>query len=353
MQQNHKRPIWFLLAACALLVLAGCGDQTESGGEQTEGGDGNTPQMSISPIDFDVEDDKVIADYEGGQVQAGEFEHYMNVQAFMSPQYASAFQQPKMWENMLKGYIAERLLLDRVSENGEDTGGENQQDVQKTLEQIKQMNQMVLGGEEKVDQAMEELQISDEDLTNYLNRSNQIRSYLQSQVSEEEIQKLYEEKKQEGAYKVVSVRHILLRTQGEDSQYSEEQAQELASELTQQIRDGGDFAELAQEYSEDPGSKDNGGLYENVQKSGRTGYQNWAPAFKEKAMNLEIGKVSDPVKTSMGYHVMRVEDRGDQSFEEVKSQVTSTAMNQKYQKVVEEEVENKIQNLDVPENLKS
>lgn len=78
-----------------------------------------------------------------------------------------------------------------------------------------------------------------------------------------------------------------------------------AEEILKKVKDGEDFAKLAKEYSEDPGSKDNGGLYEEVPLG-----QMFA-AFEKAALALEPGKVSDKlVKTDVGYHIIKLEKKG-------------------------------------------
>lgn len=76
-----------------------------------------------------------------------------------------------------------------------------------------------------------------------------------------------------------------------------------AVEVLNQAKGGGDFSALAKEYSEDGGSKDNGGLYEGVKKG------QFVSEFEEVAFNqLQPGQVySDLVKTSFGYHIIKLE----------------------------------------------
>lgn len=79
-----------------------------------------------------------------------------------------------------------------------------------------------------------------------------------------------------------------------------------AKEVLGKIKEGGDFAELAKEYSEDPGSKTRGGLYEGVVKG------QFAPEFEAAVNGLEPGEVApDIVKTSFGFHIIKLEKRGE------------------------------------------
>lgn len=84
---------------------------------------------------------------------------------------------------------------------------------------------------------------------------------------------------------------------------TEEEALALAQELYQRIQDGEDFAELAQEYSDDPVSGANGG------DLGWFGRGMMVPSFEEAAFSLEVGEVSEPVQSEFGYHIIEVLDR--------------------------------------------
>lgn len=81
---------------------------------------------------------------------------------------------------------------------------------------------------------------------------------------------------------------------------TEAEALALAQELRQRILDGEDFATLAQEYSDDPGSAANGG------DLGWFGRGVMVPAFEEAAFSLAVGEVSEPIKTDFGYHLIEV-----------------------------------------------
>jgi parvulin-like peptidyl-prolyl isomerase len=81
---------------------------------------------------------------------------------------------------------------------------------------------------------------------------------------------------------------------------SDEDTLALAEELRQRLVDGEDFAVLAAEYSDDPGSGANGG------DLGWFGRGMMVPSFEEAAFSLEIGEISEPVKSDFGYHIIEV-----------------------------------------------
>jgi peptidyl-prolyl cis-trans isomerase D len=93
--------------------------------------------------------------------------------------------------------------------------------------------------------------------------------------------------------------HILLSTEGKD----DAAVRKVAESVLDKVKKGGDFAALAKQYSEDPGSKDKGGDLDYF------GRGSMAKEFEEAAWALEPGKVSGLVKTQFGYHIIKLVDR--------------------------------------------
>jgi parvulin-like peptidyl-prolyl isomerase len=84
---------------------------------------------------------------------------------------------------------------------------------------------------------------------------------------------------------------------------SAEEAFALITEIKQKLDAGGDFAALAAEYSEDTGSRAQGG------ELGWFGRGQMVAEFEDAAFSLQPGQVSDPVKTQFGYHLIKLEER--------------------------------------------
>lgn len=94
-----------------------------------------------------------------------------------------------------------------------------------------------------------------------------------------------------------------LATHPEEAKVIEEKKNK-ANELLQKAKGGEDFAKLASENSDDPGSKKDGGLYKDVAKGAMV------PEFEKAALALEPGQVSDLVESKFGYHVIKLERKG-------------------------------------------
>ncbi|MFO7841813.1 MAG: peptidylprolyl isomerase [Fidelibacterota bacterium] len=120
-------------------------------------------------------------------------------------------------------------------------------------------------------------------------------------VSEEDIQKYYEENQERYSQETVSARHILFMTQGK-SEEEKAKIKDTAETVLMLAKQGEDFAELVKEYSEDPGSQANGGLYEDFPR-GRM-----VQAFEDVSFNMEVGEISNLVETPYGYHIIKKED---------------------------------------------
>ncbi|MBV9611485.1 MAG: peptidylprolyl isomerase [Acidobacteriaceae bacterium] len=122
----------------------------------------------------------------------------------------------------------------------------------------------------------------------------------------------------------VLVRHILIKTQG----LPKDQLPKLkakAEDILKQLQHGGNFAELAKQNSDDPGSKPKGGELGWVVK-GQT-----VPNFEKTAFSLQPGQLSGLVETEYGYHIIQVEDKQaahTQSLDEVKPVLTAQLRNE-------------------------
>lgn len=125
-------------------------------------------------------------------------------------------------------------------------------------------------------------------------------------TNDDAMKKVYEEaSKQITGEQEVRARHILVE--------SEDEAKAVKAELDK----GADFAELAKKKSKDPGSADGGDL-------GFFTKEQMVPEFSAVAFTLEPGKISDPVKSQFGWHIIKVEEkraRKAPDFEQVKAQI--------------------------------
>jgi peptidyl-prolyl cis-trans isomerase C len=145
----------------------------------------------------------------------------------------------------------------------------------------------------------------------------------------------YEAHKSE--YQQIHVRHILIRMQGSpvtlppgQKDLTDAEALAKAQEIRQKLVQGADFAELARAESNDVGSSSKGGDL-GFLKHGQT-----VPSFEDAAFALPDGELSQPVKTSYGYHIIRVEERKPtRTFEDVRPELERTLGTEATRKFVE------------------
>jgi peptidyl-prolyl cis-trans isomerase C len=127
-----------------------------------------------------------------------------------------------------------------------------------------------------------------------------------SATTDAAMKKVYEDaSKQISGEQEVHARHILVET--------EDEAKAVKAELDK----GADFAELAKKKSKDPGASDGGDL-------GFFTKEQMVPEFSDVAFKLDPGKISDPVKSQFGWHIIKVEEKRNRKapdFEQVKAQI--------------------------------
>jgi len=118
-------------------------------------------------------------------------------------------------------------------------------------------------------------------------------------------------------------RHILLKP---SEIRSPEATKKLALRLYQRLRSGEDFAVLAKQFSEDPGSALNGGDLNWIDPN------SLVPAFREEMANTAIGELSEPFESQFGWHVLQVLDRRstDSSSQMREQQAITLLRNRKY-----------------------
>lgn len=166
------------------------------------------------------------------------------------------------------------------------------------------------------------------------------------QVTQDELQSYYNQHRdQYREPEQAKVSHILIKTPlpGPDGKVDDKgvaEAQKRAEDILKQLKAGANFEELAKKYSEDPGSAKEGGSLGWIGK-GRT-----VAEFEKAAFSQPIGKVGDLVKSSYGFHIIRVDARQDahmKTLEEVKDQIEPILKQQKAQEIAQKQAEDLLQ----------
>jgi len=205
-------------------------------------------------------DDYVMLKVNGQNISAAEVER--SWEALFPPGTAPEFDTANeaVRQNVLRGMITEKLILIEAEKQGTD----KLESVQQQIETAK--------------------------------RKIVLRAFLDqktaSLISEADIKAEYEQwvKKMAGQEEI-RARHILVANEKE------------ADDLYDKIKDGSDFAKLAEEFSKDPATAGQGG------DLGYFTQDKMVKPFAEAAFKLQKGEVSDPVESPFGWHVIKVEDR--------------------------------------------
>jgi peptidyl-prolyl cis-trans isomerase SurA len=225
--------------------------------------------------------------------------------------------------------------------------------------QLKEMN--ITATDAQVDQAIEEVKrqnnIQDEALEQELRNQGytmatyrefmrrhlskmalidrQIRTKVK--ISEEDLKAEYARwAKLESADPEIHARHIVVLVAPGAPAAEVEKARQKAQALAEEARRPGvDFAELAKAKSEGPSAAEGGDLY--WFKRGVM-----LPEFDQVAFKLEVGQISDPVRTKFGWHVVKVEDRRFQAvkpFEEMKAELRERIFRAQMEKYTDQYVQ--------------
>ena len=304
---------WFLCVLVGVLVVvaAGC--------------------SAAEPVANIESPSKKVAVFEGGEVTLGEVQEFAQQSGLGelspdSPQYEALIAQimPQLTDiEIAKAYAEEHGIT--VSEQDVDKEIETLKD--QVLQQAQSQGQDV-GREEAFDQALQQAGVTEEQLRQQIRDQLPIQK-VQERVagdvepSQKEIEQFYEQNKaaQFTTPEARCTRHIL---------FNKDQ-KEKAEEVKQQLQNGGDFAELAKEYSQDPGSAEQGG------DLGCIGKGETVPNFEEAVFNAKQGEIVGPVETEFGYHLIEVTEIHEEATQplsevegQIRDQLTTEAQSQEF-----------------------
>lgn len=247
--------------------------------------------------------------------------------------------------NVLDQMVQEKLFIIKANEFKivPDEKTLNDEVMKKIDEAIK-----FAGDEKKFNDQLSQLKLTLDDYKQMVKDSIIFEKLYESQtkdikVTDDEINTYYHENAYDYTEKpnVMNVSHILLSTEEE------------AKKVKQELDKGANFEELAKKYSTDPGSKDKGGALGDVNYNDKS----YDKDFMFAAINLPEGKISPPVKTQFGYHIIKVNKKTEYPLipiDKVKNEISSLLLEQKksekFQNMVNE-WENKANIKKYPERL--
>jgi peptidyl-prolyl cis-trans isomerase C len=301
---ENRMLYFYLLLGVAILFMVGC-----------------DPAEPVANVDSQA---KKVVTFEGGDVTQGELDEFAAQSGVPKddPQYQATVQQlmPQLVSiEIAKAYAQEHNITVSDKEVDQELGKIKEQ----VGDQARSSGQDV-SNQEAYELALKQNNITEDQLREDIRETLLPVQEVQERVtgdaepSDEEIQKYYKENKaaQFTTPAQRCVRHIL---------FNKDQ-KEKAEDVKQQLENGGDFAKLAKENSQDPGSAENGG------DLGCLGKGETVPEFEQAAFGAEQGEIVGPVKTEFGYHILQVTDvkpEQTRSLQEVEPQIRSQLATQK------------------------
>ncbi|MBD0384550.1 peptidylprolyl isomerase [Paenibacillus sp. WST5] len=316
----------------AFSVLSACGKKNQEGAATAS--PSATAAAEGKPTD-------IIATYkDGGKVTRAEFDAFVNVNKMFSPQLAQFMTDPSFQQDMLKQLVTFRVLSSKA-----DDKVKAEADKQVT-EQMKAITDYFGKQEGGMDKQLKDNNIELKDIESLMKMSFYTMGSMEGKITDKQIQDSYNEQAAAHAFDIATVSHILISLKDAATQKdlrTKDEALTRAKEVKGKLDKGGDFAALAKEYSDDPGSKDVGGTYKDAD------INQWVPEFKDAASTLPLNKVSDPVESSFGYHVMKVESRSTKPLDDtLKTQIKSQLAEKSLSEFAEKEYPNLIETNNLP-----
>lgn len=159
------------------------------------------------------------------------------------------------------------------------------------------------------------------------NKQEVAKKHISKGLSEDEINAYYEKE----IFGEQTVRHILIKPETTEDmtedQVTEAEAKALkeAKKIIEKLNNGEKFEKLAKKYSDDEGTKEDGGLFADFTKEGVD------PDFFEASYKLKVDKYTkEPVKSSFGYHIiLKVSEKDKPKLKEVKDDIKDTLVDEK------------------------
>lgn len=202
-------------------------------------------------------------------------------------------------QNVLEQMIQDKIQLKKAEELGIDAAKE---EIDTEIDKWKNL----FDSDEKFEEFLDSLNMDNDYFYDSIKKDiilSKLRESLTKNVDVTEEEMIMYYNTHLDLYNRVKASHILLETEEE------------AREVLERIEAGEDFNGLAKEYSIDPSVKSNNG------DLGYFRYGDMVEPFEAAAFSLKVNEISDPVKSEYGYHIIRVEDRKVDRFEDIKDEL--------------------------------
>lgn len=240
-------------------------------------------------------------------------------------------QLKQMKVQYLNAMVNEKLMLKNAESVGvTPTDDELNEYADKQIEQLKQ----AYPDDAQLQQVLEANGFTEDSYKDYAKKQYKLQKVQEAitadvEVTDDDAKAYYDENK-DSQYTVgagANAAHILIAEKGSDGNIDFDASLAKANEVKAKLDAGADFAQLASEYGTD-GTKDKGGDLGFVAYNQANYDQDFLAGFKQ----LSEGKISDPIKSQFGYHIIKatgIKDEVVTPFDDVKEQIKSQLLQQK------------------------
>lgn len=285
-----------------------------------------------------ADDSKAVATYKGGTITEKEFAMDQKIMKFLSPQQAQYLEIEAFKESILKQEVGFEYLASQATEEAK------KQAKKEADTQIADLKK-ALGDSYK--KTLKDADVTEGDIHSYMERVLTVYQDMLLKVTDDQVVKEFEATK--GDFTVATLRHVLIGlTDANNKERTSEEALKIAKEVKAKLDGGADFAAIAKEYTDDTSSKETGGEYKD--KAVGT----YVDEFKKAAQTLPLNTISDPVETSYGYHIIKVESRTDKTFDQLtdeqKEDIKSSIVSKNLEAFMEKDLEGIIESINLPKS---
>lgn len=236
-----------------------------------------------------MDKDKVLAEVNGKKITGVDYNLFIDS---LNPQLKQYFGGEELNKDVVNELVYQALLYEDAMENGMDKEDEFIQVVEKTKESM--LKTYALG-----------------------------KLLATAEVKDEDIKRFYEDNKD--AFK---------QAESADASHILVEEEDKAREIYEKIKNGGDFEELAKEFSTCP-SKEKGGDLGTFTRG------QMVKEFEDAVFENEVGTITEPVKTQFGYHIIKINKKNparELSFDEVKDKIVEQVRRQKEQEIYNKKI---------------
>jgi peptidyl-prolyl cis-trans isomerase C len=259
------------------------------------------PPADVKPVPTDLPE--VVARVNGQPIPRAEFERAVRTVEARAGGPVPAERRSEIYRNILDQLVVYRLL---AQEAGTRKVTVSDAEVEARIDQLRQQFPDEAAFAKALAEQKTTVDRLREDARNDMVVTKMLESAVGSEVgvSDQEIAAFYEQNQEQfREAESVKASHIMIRAEQQADEATRKQARERAESLLQQVRQGADFAALAKEHSQDPGSAADGGDLGFFPRG------QMVPAFDAAAFTLEPGQVSEVVETPFGFHIIKVAER--------------------------------------------